>query len=82
VLGEAGPEGVDDVLAVGHEGDAVAGELGVPGRERAAAGAAGADRGDEGVALRERGRVGPAGGRAGGAQRRDDLGRGAAPAPP
>ena len=73
MLREARPQLVDRRGAVRHERDAVAGQLGVPGRDRAAPGPAGADRGDEGVALRERRRVGAAGGGAGGPQGRDDL---------
>jgi hypothetical protein len=51
----------------------VARELGVPRRQRAAAGAAGADRRDQRVALRERGGVRAARAGAAGPQRGDDL---------
>ena len=59
--------------AIGGQRDAVARELRVPGRERAAPRTAGTDRRQQGVALPERGRVGAAGGDAGRPQRGDHL---------
>ena len=84
VLGEARAQPLDGRVAVGHQRDAVAGQLGVPGGQRGPRGAAGADRGQQRVALRERGartravcRPGPAT-----ARRRPGPGAsGAAPAP-
>ena len=55
MLGVTRAQPLDGRRAVGHQRHAVAGELGVPGRQRARDGAAGADRGQQRVALRERG---------------------------